>query len=133
MTHLNLNLPSLSGPSGAGTPPALATQLARRADANGDGQVSASEFDCFLTNLLQPGDAGVEKAGDPLDIVRRLLDQHRPTADGHRDLLAAIASALPGTHVSGTDALDVPGLGLLTIRAGAGPAADWHWTVRDRK
>lgn len=132
MTHLNVNLPSLSGPMGAGTPPALATQLARRADVNGDGQVSAAEFDRFLANLLQPADHAGQTATDPLNIVRRLLDQHQPTADGHRDLLAAITSALPGTQPSGPDALDVPGLGLLTIRTGAG-VADWHWTIRDRK
>jgi hypothetical protein len=32
----------------------LVEQLARRADANGDGQVSTSEFSQFLIGLLQP-------------------------------------------------------------------------------
>jgi hypothetical protein len=33
----------------------LVEQLARRADANKDGQVSTTEFAQFLVNLLQPG------------------------------------------------------------------------------
>ncbi len=62
------NLPSLTTPvkTTGSDLTQLVEQLAKRADANKDGQVSTSEFAQFLVNLLQPVAGGANGTTQPV-------------------------------------------------------------------
>jgi hypothetical protein len=62
----------------------LMRQLARRADANGDGQVSTEEFGSFLTQILRPASASTT------GLTNGLVNSLRPlssAAGGHNSYL----------------------------------------------
>ena len=61
----------------------LMRQLARRADANGDGQVSTEEFGTFLTQLLRAGGATTKSLSDSLSTLTNSANSVAPGASGN--------------------------------------------------
>jgi hypothetical protein len=62
INHLN----NLTGPRSTGEASPLADQLAKRADVNRDGKVSATEFSEFLTSLLdKAAESSATRPGGP--------------------------------------------------------------------
>jgi hypothetical protein len=135
----------------------LVEQLARRADANRDGQVSTSEFAQFLVGLLQqttstsistpstsstsledtplpPCPAGWDAAKwvnpdhkTPKYVVGRILARFPPTPDGLTQALPEIQKAMPGTTRIGDDKLNIPDVGIVDVGLSFGIGGGVGW------
>jgi hypothetical protein len=113
----------------------LVGSLGKRADGNGDGQVSTAEFAQFLTSLMDKpadaqatpalsSDAGISAA---LATIGRILSKFAPNPAGLSDAMPAIQQALPGTTLQGRDHLDIPGVGRVNVGLSFGNSGGSIW------
>jgi hypothetical protein len=76
-------------------------ELTKRADANGDGSLTGSEFAQFLTQLVDKSASHTAKSTahpatpSPMDAIARILETFPRTPEGLKSALPSIQSALP--------------------------------------
>ena len=108
-------------------------ELTKRADANGDGSLTGSEFAQFLTQLVDKSashtakPAGHPATPSPMDAIARILETFPRTPEGLKSALPSIQSALPGASLSGHDHLDIPGVGRINVGLSFGNTGGAIW------
>jgi hypothetical protein len=108
-------------------------ELSKRADANGDGSLTGSEFAQFLTQLVDKSASHTAKSPthpatpSPMDAIARILETFPRTPEGLKSALPSIQSALPGASMSGHDHLDIPGVGRINVGLSFGNTGGAIW------